>query len=83
MTNVQVPIISQPSCEESVAVSGKGYICESGVESEKEHRSGEPTEGMNEEASVRANLRGLLNTSFLVDPVEKRLDWLTHPAYGL
>ena len=44
--------------------------CESGVESEKQHRSGEPTEGMNEESPVRAYLRGLLNPGFLVDPVE-------------
>jgi hypothetical protein len=32
------------------------HKCESGVESQKQHRSGEPTEGMNEETSVRAHL---------------------------
>ena len=56
--------------------------CESGVESEKEHRGGEPTKRVNQQSPVRTHLRGPLNAGFLVDPVEKRLDRLPNPAYS-
>ncbi|MCS4038023.1 hypothetical protein [Salinibacter ruber] len=48
----------------------KHQKCESGLESEKEHRDGEPTERMNKKPLVGAHLRGLLNPDFLIDPVE-------------
>ena len=57
--------------------------CESGVESENQHCSSEPTEHVYKKSLVGAHLRGLLNSRFLVDPAEERLDWLSHPAYGL
>jgi hypothetical protein len=57
--------------------------CESGVESEKEHRGGEPTKRVNQQSPVRTHLRGLLNTGFLIGPVEQGLDGLPDLAYGL
>lgn len=57
--------------------------CESGVEGENQHCSSEPTEHVYKKSLVGAHPRGLLDTRFLVDPAEKRLDWLSHPACGL
>ena len=38
---------------------------------------------MDQQSLVRTYLRGPLNTGFLVDPVEQRLDGLPDAAYGL
>ncbi len=66
----------------NVIILDNGQLCESGVESKKEHRSGEPTEHMHDQALVGTHLGGVLNPCFLVDPAKKRLDRLPKTAYG-
>ena len=51
------------------------------VERGKQHRNSEPTEGVHEEALVRAHLWGPLNTGLPINPVEKDpIGWRIRPT---
>jgi len=63
----RVPNISDAPIKSQGAASPHIW-CEFGVESEDQHRSGEPAEHMHDQALVGAHLRGPLNPCFLADP---------------
>jgi hypothetical protein len=56
--------------------------CELRVEGKQKHRCREPSERVHHQSFDGTHFGGLLDAGFLLNPVEKRFDGVSHTAYG-